>query len=63
MNAANFDKRESKLSYLSSANGDSLYENMDEKLKLFLEKKIAQNKTNFDMQVKNMKPIVMDMAV
>ena len=63
MNAANFDKRETQMSFIESNYGESVFEITDEKIKQHFDKKISQNKTNFDMQVKNMKPIVMQMAV
>ena len=51
------------MSYIESNCGESVFEITDEKIKQHFDKKITQNKTNFDMQVKNMKPIVMQMAV
>ena len=64
----NYDKAESGLSFITSVDGaggpeSSFMEITDEKMKQYMEKKIHQNQINFDMQVKNMKPIAMQIAV
>lgn len=47
----------------SSVEFGSDFEPTDEKLKQYMEKRLAQNKINFELQVKNIKPIVFEEAV
>ena len=45
------------------SNASSQFELTDAELKKYLDKRIHQNKANYDQQVKNMKPIVMKEAL
>ena len=58
LNNDQLQKIDSKMSNISTK-----FDVTDEDMKQYLQKKIDQNKTAFDQQVKNIKPIVMNEAV
>ena len=63
ISAVRAETKQSRVSIVDSSKAMSLLDHADENIQHLMNKKISQNKTNFDLQVKNMKPIIMEMAV